>query len=371
MPVELLLFVGTYTRLDKRFLSGAFEDVPDQTNSKGIYTCQLNTTTGSIRTLGVTPQIENPTFLTTDSRSEHVYAVSESQTHNASVTAYSITRTGSLNELNVQSTGGPGACHISLDHTGQYAVIANYHGGSVCSLPVRKDGSLGERSAFIQHTGSSVTSHRQEHAHAHSAIFDKSNERVYVCDLGMDAIVVYCIDLSTGMLRELPGLRVRTSPGDGPRHITFHPSQPFAYVVNELGSTVCVYTHTPKSGKLIATQRASTLPSNWHGTNFSADIHVSPDGRFLYASNRGHDSIAIFSIDLTNGELESRGQTSTRGEWPRNFAVTDDGKFLLVANQNSNNIVVFGVDEESGQLKFSGHELEVPAPVCLKLWSPT
>lgn len=358
------MLVGTYTHFD------GCQDGPDETGSKGIYTCQLETTTGSIRTIGVTLRIENPTFLTTDNRSGYVYAISEIQSHDSLVTAYSLMTDGSLNELNAQSTGGPGACHISLDQTGHHAVISNYHGGSICSLPVRRDGSLGERSSFIQHIGVSVNSARQERAHAHSAVFDKSNDRVYVCDLGMDAIVVYRIDLSTGLLRDLPDLRVRTAPGDGPRHITFHPSQPFAYVVNELGSTVCVYRQAKDSGKLTAVQRLSTLPSNWHGTNFSADIHLSPDGRFLYASNRGHDSIAIFSVDPSAGELESRGHTSTRGRWPRNFAITDDGKFLLVANQDSNNIVVFCVEEESGQLKFSGHELEVPAPVCLKLCSP-
>lgn len=359
-----MVLVGTYTHLE------GCEGVLDQTSSKGIYTCQLETRTGSLSTVGVTPRIENPTFLTTDNRCQYVYAISESQSHDSLVTAYLVTTTGSLAELNVQSTGGPGACHISLDQTGQHAVVSNYHGGSICSLPIRRDGSLGERSTFIQHAGASVNLARQERAHAHSAIFDKSNERVYVCDLGMDAIVVYCIDLSTGLLRDMPELRVRTSPGDGPRHITFHPSQPFAYVVNELASTVGVYRHTPESGKLTAVQCVSTLPTNWHGMNFSADIHVSPDGRFVYASNRGHDSIAIFAVDGASGELESCGQTSTRGKWPRNFAITDDGTLLLAANQNSNNIVVFCVDEKSGQIQFSGHQLEVPAPVCLKLCIP-
>ena len=354
MNDQLTMFVGTYTDL----------------GAEGIYTCRLDSATGAIECLDVQPGVENPTFLAIDPSGEHLYAVSEHQFGDGLITAYAIGPHGSLELLNSQPTGGAGPCHLQVDRTDSYVVVANYFGGSVCILPIQPDGSLGERSDFIQHEGASIHPERQRQAHAHCVNIDRSNTLVHVCDLGIDAIVVYRIDHETGRLVALPDLTVRAEPGDGPRHFAVHPSHAHAYAVNELGSTVAVYDYDAPSGALTVKQRISTLPSEWNGETTCADIHVSPDGRFVYASNRGHDSIAVFAVEAGTGRLTSLGQTSTRGETPRNFLITPDGRFLLAANQNSGNIVVFQIDKASGQLEFSGREAAVPAPVCLKLLAP-
>ena len=348
---ELTLFVGTYTDL----------------GAEGIYTCRLNAATGAVECVDVQPGIENPTFLTVDPSGEHLYAASERMSGDGVVTAYAIGRNGTLTLLNSEHTGGAGPCHVQVDRTDAYVVVANYFGGSVCLLPIRADGSLGARTAFVQHHGASVHPERQRQAHAHCVVIDRANALVYACDLGMDAIVVYRIDHATGRLIEQPDLKVRAEPGDGPRHFAFHPSSAHAYAVNELGSTVSAYDYDAQLGALTFRQRISTLPTSWSGDNTCADIHASPDGRFVYASNRGHNSIAAFAVESGTGRLTPLGHTSTRGEIPRNFLITPDGRFLLAANQNSGNIVTFRIDEASGGLEFSGHEAAVPAPVCLKL----
>ena len=348
---EITLFVGTYTDL----------------GAEGIYTCRMNAATGAIECIDVQPGVENPTFLAIDPSGEHLYAVSEQMSGDGEISAYAIDRHGSLTLLNMEHTGGAGPCHVQVDRTDSYVVVANYFGGSVCLLPIKPDGSLGARSDFVQHRGSSIDPERQRQAHAHCVMIDRANALVYACDLGIDAIVVYRIDHAAGRLVELPDLTVPAEPGDGPRHFTFHPAGRYAYLANELGSAVSVYDYDAPSGALTFQQRVSTLPATWSGENTSADIHVSPDGRFVYASNRGHDSIAAFAVEPDSGRLTSLGQTSTRGEVPRNFLITPDGRFLLAANQNSGNIVVFRVDQTSGRLEFSGQEAAVPAPVCLQL----
>ena len=348
---ERFLFVGTYTDL----------------GAEGIYTCRLNVATGAVECIDVQPGIQNPTFLTVDPSGEHLYAASEQVSGDGVLKAYAIDRHGSLELLNTERTGGAGPCHVQVDRTDSYAVVANYFGGSVSLLPIRADGSLGPRTDFVQHHGSSVHPERQRQAHAHCVMIDRANALVYACDLGMDAIVVYRIDHVTGRLIERPDLAVHAEPGDGPRHFTLHPAAASAYAVNELGSSVSAYAYDAETGALTVKQRVSTLPAAWSGDNTCADIHVSPDGRFLYASNRGHNSIAAFAVESGTGRLAPLGHTPTRGEIPRNFLITPDGRFLLAANQNSGNIVTFRVDEDSGRLEFTGHESEVPAPVCLKL----
>ena len=351
MDNDLTLFVGTYTDL----------------GAEGVYTCRMNAATGAVECVDVQPGIENPTFLAVDPSGEHLYAVSEATSGDGVINAYAIDRQGSLSLLNTEYTGGAGPCHVQVDRTDSYAVAANYFGGSVSLLPIRADGSLGARTDFIQHLGSSIDPQRQRQAHAHCVVIDGANALVYACDLGMDAIVVYRIDHATGRLIEQPDLTVRAEPGDGPRHFTFHPSAAHAYAVNELSSTVSAYDYDARSGALIFRQRISTLPTTWSGDNTCADIHVSRDGRFVYASNRGHHSIAAFAVETGTGRLTPLGQTPTRGETPRNFLITPDGRFLLAANQNSGTIVTVRIDENSGGLEFSGHEAAVPAPVCLKL----
>lgn len=348
---ERFLFVGTYTDL----------------GAEGIYTCRLNVATGAVECVDVQPGIENPTFLTIDPSGEHLYAACEQVSGDGEVTAYAIDGSGSLELLNMEHTGGAGPCHVQVDQTDSYLVAANYFGGSVCLLPIRTDGFLGTRTDFVQHHGSSVDPDRQEKAHAHCVMIDRANTLVYACDLGMDAIVVYRIDHATGRLIQQADLTVRAEPGDGPRHFAFHPSEPYAYAVNELGSSVSAYDCDVVTGALTVKQRISALPEAWSGDNTCADIHVSPDGRFVYASNRGHNSIAAFAVETGTGRLIPLGHTQTRGEIPRNFLITPDGRFLLAANQNSGTIVTFRVDEDSGGLEYSGHEAAVPAPVCLQL----
>lgn len=348
---ERFLFVGTYTDL----------------GAEGIYTCRLNLATGAVACLDVQPGIENPTFVAIDPSGEHLYAASEQVSGDGEVTAYAIDGNGGLTVLNSAHTGGAGPCHVQVDQTDSYVVVANYFGGSVCLLPIEPDGSLGTRTDFVQHHGSSVNPERQEKAHAHCVMIDRANTLVYVCDLGMDAIVVYRIDHETGRLIEQSDLAVRAEPGDGPRHFTFSPDSAHAYAVNELGSSVSVYEYEAATGALTVKQRISTLPAAWSGDSTCADIHASPDGRFVYASNRGHNSIAAFAVETGTGRLRPLGHTPTRGEIPRNFLITPDGRYLLAANQNSDTIVTFRVDVDSGGLEFTGHEAAVPAPVCLKL----
>lgn len=350
---ERFLFVGTYTDL----------------GAEGIYTCRLNVATGAVECVDVQPGIENPTFLVIDPSGEHLYAACEKVSGDGVVTAYAINGNGALTLLNSAHTGGAGPCHLQVDQTDSYVVVANYFGGSVSLLPIQANGSLGARTDFVQHHGSSVNPERQRQAHAHCVMIDGANTLVYVCDLGMDAIVVYRIDHATGRLIEQPDLSVPAEPGDGPRHFAFHPASAHAYAVNELGSSVSAYDYDAATGALTVTQRISTLPVAWSGDSTCADIHVSPDGRFVYASNRGHNSIAAFAVESATGRLTPLGHTPTRGEIPRNFLITPDGRFLLAANQNSGSIVTFRVDRASGELEFSGHEVAVPAPVCLKLLS--
>jgi 6-phosphogluconolactonase len=352
MGAELTLFVGTFSK------RGAL----------GIYTCRMDVATGALEQVGVTGGIMEPSFLALDSSGEYLYAVSEmaDAQGEGGVYAYAIAADGALTFLNRVSTGGPGPCHLAIDGADSYIVATNYNGGSVCLLPIGADGHLQKRSDFVQHAGSSVNPARQGEAHAHSVTFDRTNQWAYVCDLGMDQVLAYRIDGKTRKLALDPALTVHAEPGQGPRHFDFSPSQEHCYVLNELGSTVAVYDRDVASGRLTARQLISTLPDSWEGESHTADVHVSGNGRFLYASNRGHDSIAIFAIEPATGELSPVGHEPTGGENPRNFALTPDGQFLLAENSVSGTIVTFAVDADSGGLEPTGDVLELPAPVCIK-----
>ena len=349
MANHVTLFVGTYTRQ----------------GSEGIYTCVMDLETGALELRGITGNIENPSFLAVDPAGHHLYAVCETgdESDHGGVTPFGINADGSLNELNRQSTGGPGPCHLAVDAQDTLVIAANYKGGSVATLPLRPDGTLAKRSGFVQHEGTSVNPDRQDQPHAHSVTINASNNRAYVCDLGADTIVVYDINYDLAQLEH--AVTIAAQPGQGPRHFAFHPSRPFAYVINELGSTVAVYTVDRQDGSLSERQMISTLPAEWIGSNTTADIHVSPDGRFLYGSNRGHDSIALFQIDMTTGALDPIGHEPSQGQTPRNFAISPGGNFLLAENQDSGTIRTFAIDSNNGQLNDTGHVLEIPAPVCI------
>ncbi|MBN4059337.1 lactonase family protein [Dehalococcoides mccartyi] len=351
MSKDLFAFVGTYTNM----------------GSEGIYTLRMNGDTGELTQVSVATGVENPSFVALDPSNEHLYAVGEVSNFGGAgaVTSFSInSETGELTQLNQQSTGGPGPCHLMVDSTDSLVIVTNYSGGSVGVIAINDDGSLGERTDFIQHEGSSINPDRQEKAHAHSVNIDPSNKHAYVCDLGMDKVFIYDIDVADGKLAPSKQAHVDEVAGEGPRHFAFHPSNKFVYVINELGCTITVYD-LGEDGSLTPVQTVPTLPEGWEGKNTTADIHVSPDGAFVYGSNRGHDSLVIYAIDQSSGKMTYVGHQPTLGEEPRNFAITPDGAFLLAENQNSGSIVTFK-RESNGTLTATGSVIEVPAPVCIQ-----
>ena len=358
-PRELLVYVGTYT-------AG---------KSEGIYLFRLNLSSGELRHVGTTKGVVNPSFLTLDGRRRYLYAVNEVEEFagkkSGAVSAFAVDQTtGGLRFLNQQPSMGGAPCYVSLDASGRFLLVANYVGGNVTVLPVRVDGSLGEAADVKQFQGSGVNPGRQEGPHAHCILPDRSGRHVYSCDLGTDKVMIYRFDAKEGKLIPNDEPWVQVKPGAGPRHLTFHPGGRHAYVINELDSTVTAFAHDPGSGALRELQTVPALPTDFKGANTGADIHTSPDGKFLYSSNRGHDSIAAFRVDARTGRLGVVAHTPTRGKKPRNFAIDPTGAFLLVANQDSDTIVTFRRDPLTGRLDPAGHVAEVPSPVCLKLVAP-
>lgn len=356
---ELLVYVGTYT-------SG---------KSEGIYLLRLNLSTGELNQIATTKGVVNPSYLALDSRRRYLYAVNEVEEFagrkSGAVSAFAVDqKTGELRFLNQQPSLGGAPCYVSLDNSGKFALVANYVGGNVSVLPVRSDGSLGEATDVKQDQGASVNKVRQEGPHAHCILPDQSGRHVYACDLGTDRIMIYRFDSKEGKLIPNEQAWVQVKAGSGPRHLTFHPNGRHAYVMNELNSTVTAFAHDSMKGTLAELQSVSALPDDFKGTNTSADIHLSPDGKFLYCSNRGHDSIAAFGVDASTGRLSFIAHTPTGGKTPRNFAVDPTGNFLLAANQNSDTIVVLRRDSRTGKLQPTGNGAAVPSPVCLKLIAP-
>jgi 6-phosphogluconolactonase len=266
--------------------------------------------------------------------------------------------------MNQASSGGEGPCHVDIDTTGKHLLVANYIEGNVSVLPINRDGTIGGPTDIHQHNGSSVDIERQEGPHPHSANLDPNNRFVYVADLGLDEVCVYEL-LAEGTLKYREQLSVDVKAGAGPRHFDFHPSGEYAYVINELDSTVTAFSLD--GGKLDPIQTLSTLPKEFADTSYTADIHVAKSGRFLYGSNRGHDSIVIFSIDENTGKLTYVSCESTRGIYPRNFEIDPSGLLMLVANQDSDTVLTFNIDQQNGTLERTGHVIDVPYPVCIQL----
>ena len=337
-----------------------------------IFVYQLDASTGAMEHLSTTRGLKHPSFQAIDPARRHLYSVGEvvvaSGQPAGAVHAFSIDRaTGELARLNHQLTGGAGPCHVSVDHTGRYVLAANYGSGSVAMFPIQDNGSLGEATGFVQHQGSSVNPDRQEGPHAHSIILDPANRYAFAPDLGLDKVLIYRLDLDRGRLVPNDQPWTRTAPGAGPRHFDFHPTRRYAYAINELNSTLTAYRYDESSGTLVELGAISTLPEGFAGTSYCADVHVHPSGRFVYGSNRGHDSIVVCGIDQATGELTYIDCVSTQGKTPRNFAIDPTGTFLLAANQDSDNVVTFRIDQETGGLEATGAVSEVPAPVCLTL----
>jgi 6-phosphogluconolactonase len=351
-PNELLLYIGTYTR----------------GKSEGIYVYRMNLGSGELRHAATVKGISNPSFLAIDPSRRFLFSVNESGEFmgkkGGGVTAFAIDRrTGDLAKINERHSPGV-PCHVSVHPTGKFVLAANYGGGNVVIYPVDSDGSLREASDIAQHVGTGADPKRQDGPHAHCIMVDKSGEYAFAPDLGIDRVMIYRIDAKGGRL--VPNGFAATKPGAGPRHFDFHPSGRFAYVINELDSTLTAFAYERSKGALKELQTVSTLPTEFKGASYCADVHVHPSGKFVYGSNRGHDSIVAFAIEQGTGKLNLIGHESTGGKWPRNFGIDPTGVFLLAANQNTDNVVTFRIDQQTGKLKATGQVTEIPVPVCLK-----
>ncbi len=355
MAQDYFVYIGTYTHGE----------------SEGIYVYRLDGASGELEYSSKIIGVENPSFLEIHPSGRYLYTVNELNEFegksSGAVTAFYIHKeTGELSFLNQRASGGGAPCHLSADATGKSLLVANYGGGSVSAFPIGSDGRLGEASDFVQHQGSSVNLQRQREPHAHAIMIDAGNRYAFAPDLGLDRILIYELDSENGKLVPNSQPWVRVHPGAGPRHFDFHPNGKHAYVINELDSTFTAFRYDADIGTLTEIQTLSTLPDDFEGTSHCADVHVHPSGRFLYGSNRGHDSIAICTIDEGTGMLNAIGYESTQGKTPRNFGLNPEGKFLFAANQQTDTVVTFAINTESGELTATGHITEVPTPVCLK-----
>lgn len=348
------LLVGTYTG----------------TGSKGIYVYNFNAQTGKAKWVGnTTDSVINPSFITLSHDGKFVYAVNETNGADpGKVSAFSFNNTkGTLKFLNIQLSGGDDPCYVAESNDGRWVTVANYTGGSVSAFPVNKNGSLKPFSQLIQDSGSSVNKERQEKAHVHESVFSPDNKYLFTPDLGMDKVMIYHFNsLESKPLTSSNPPFITTPPGSGPRHITFHPNKKFAYLIHEMGGTVTAYSYN--NGKFNQLQDLPTHPEGYKGVIGSAEVEVSGDGKFLYASNRGEENtITIFSINSVTGKLKLVGYQPVFGKAPRNFIIDPTGNYLLVANQDSNNIVIFKRDKVSGLLKETGEQVHIPKPVCLQM----
>ncbi len=355
---EYLAFSGTYT---------------NRSSSQGIYAFRFDTATGKLTPLGLAAATDNPSFLTIHQNKKFLYAVNEIGKYQGkdtgTVTAFAIDPAShKLTELNKVTTQGTIPCHLKVDKTGRFLVLVNYGSGSTASFPIQPDGKLGEAVSVQQHTGSSVGP-RQKGPHAHSINFSPDFRYGVVADLGLDKVFVYKFDSKSGALTPNTPPAIDLKPGSGPRHFAFHPNGRFGYVINELASTMTAMAYNAKAGSFTELQTLSTLPAGFTGTTHTAEVVVHPSGRFVYGSNRGHDSIAVFTVDPAAGKLTFVETTPTQGKTPRNFVIDPSGQFLLAENQDSSSIVTFRIDARTGRLTPTGEKLDTPMPVCLRFFS--
>ncbi len=367
VPYRLHFFIGTYTG---KTAAG--------NESKGIYACELEMATGKLNALILAAETTNPSFLALHPDGEHLYAVGEiaeaggKKVGGISAFALEETKVGGitprpsykLRQLNQVSSGGSGPCHLVVDKAGKLVLAANYGGGSCCAVAIKEDGSLGEQTGFVQHEGKSVDPGRQKEPHAHSINVSPDNRFAFCADLGLDKVLIYRIDSGKLIPNDPPA--GTTAPGSGPRHFAFHPKGKFAYVINELGNTVTAFAYDKEKGSLAEIQSISTLPSDFKGESYTAEVVVHPSGKFLYGSNRRHDSIAVFSVNQTTGKLTAAGHQGYGIKEPRNFNIDPTGKYCLVCNQNGDSILVFAIDPSTGALKPTVGKIVVGKPVCIK-----
>lgn len=343
------LLMGTYTR-------------PKE--SKGIYIYQFDAKTGDAKLAG-TCFTDNPSYIALNTKGDRLYAVNELGDGRGAVSSFSFDKkNGALHFINSELTRGEDPCYLAIDANNKWIVTANYSGGSFSVLPIKEDGSVGKAVQVIQHEGSGINKKRQEKAHVHSTVFTLDKHFLAVADLGMDKITIYPFDATKQKPVTDQPVEINTAPGSGPRHIVFDPRKPFAYVVEELSGNLVAYRY--HAGKLDSLQTVSSHPTGFHGDKGSAAIHFSPDGKFLYASNRGEsNTISIFSVSASTGKLSSLGFQATGGDHPRDFTIDPSGNFLLAANMKSDNIVLFRRNARTGLLLDSGKKIAVPQPTRL------
>jgi 6-phosphogluconolactonase len=343
-----IVYVGTYTR----------------TSSKGIYAWRLQPATGKLTPLGLAAETSNPTFLAVHPNQRFLYAANEDKV--GTIGAFAIdAANGQLKLLNSVPSRGSGPCHVAVAPNGKWVFAANYNSGSVAVFPVHEDGTLGEATGFVQHAGSSVNAQRQSGPHAHSANLSPDGRWLFVADLGLDQILTYRLDAVKGTLSPGDPPFTKIAPGAGPRHMAFGKDGRFAYAIGEMLATVTVFRYNSARGTLQELQTAPVTPDAYTGQKSGAEIAVAPAGKFLYASNRGDSTIAVFRIDADKGTLTVVERVSTQGKTPRNFAIDPSGAFLFAANQDSGTVVEFKIDSATGRLTPTGTVLELASPVCI------
>jgi 6-phosphogluconolactonase len=348
-----LVWIGTYTG----------------PQSQGIYAFRFDDETGALSPMGLAAETPSPSFLALHPNGKVLYAVNETHDgpgNSGMVTAFAIDpASGRLTKINEQPSRGADPCHLAVDATGQYLVVANYTGGNFVVFPLAEDGRLAAASSILANRGSGPNHERQDGPHAHDVVFDAANRFLIAVDLGLDQLFVYRFDPAAGTFTFGNPASVRVPPGAGPRHFAFHPDRRHAYSINELDSTVTALEWDPSAGRLTADTSVSTLPAGFTGENSTAEVEVDPRGRFLYGSNRGHDSIAVFRINPASGALTLIAHTLTRGKEPRHFTLDPSGRWLVAGNQNSNTLAVFRVDQTAGTLSPAGDLVSVGSPVCI------
>jgi 6-phosphogluconolactonase len=351
---ESLIYFGTYTG----------------TASKGIYVSKFDSATGKLTAPELAAETKNPTFLAVAPGGHFLYAGSEITNtdgkRTGAVSAFALeNKTGRLTLLDQKNSGGNGSpCHVSVDATGKCLLVANYGTGSIAVLPVRADGSLGEATTMIQHTGSGANPQRQAGPHAHFILPSPDNRFALDCDLGLDKVFINRLDANAAKLTANEPSFVTVAPGSGPRHFVFSGDGKFVYVINEISSTITAFRYAATNAAMNEVQTISTLPRDFSGSNTAAEIALHPDGKFLYGSNRGHDSIVVFAVNQKTGRPKFVEHQSTLGRTPRHFAIDPTGHWLLAENQASDSVVVFAINPESGKLKPTGQSITVGSPVC-------
>ena len=359
------LFVGTYTE-DIRFGTGQVLEG----KGKGIYCFRFDRDTGALELTSVAGGVRNPSYLNLDAAGERLYATNELKEDDdhpgGAVSAFAVDRkSGKLTLLDSRPSHGSDPCNLMVEPRGKFVLVANYTSGSVTVLPILVDGALGDATDTVRHVGRGKDAARQEAPHAHAVAMDRDGH-VFVSDLGIDRTMIYRLDSATGKLTRNAVPWAVAEPGAGPRQLVIHPDRPFAYVINELDSTVSMYGLDPDTGALDERQTVSALPSGYAGTNTCAELQMSPSGRFLYGANRGHDSLVVYAVEPDTGKLGLIGHEPSRGRSPRHFSIDPTGQFLAAANQDSDNLIIFRIDPQSGKLAFTGFEVHVPNPVCVR-----